>query len=484
LSRSPDLAAAIDIPRWLRDDRVNRYAERRARDGAIGRQLQATTPAGRVLGWWARIGADGSGDRIARLVGLGVLLLAATGLVIGAATAAIAFAYEGEHPVNLFALLGVLVVIPAILLLLTICLLPGRVPGLGALQDLASGLNPGYWFGGWLDRRFGTELFARIGSGGAAGSLARWQLAAFSQWLAIGFFAGALGAGVLLVAFTDLAFGWSTTLEVDSDRIHRLFVTLATPWAGWLPSAVPDAELVQTSRFFRLEHAAVPADRAAALGSWWPFVLMTVTVYGLAPRLALLAIATWRRRSATRQLLLSDPEVMALLDRLAGPAVEIRGEHDAPIADSTTHGATPPPRAADADALAIVWNRAVTAADAARWLAGRNARPPRAVIDIDARDDVATMGSRLAKEAQGARRVWIFVKGWEPPLLEFFDVLQAARTELGTIPFAVVPIAVNGATVGPGERELWAQGCARPGLEGVYVVEAEVADTRHDGARK
>jgi hypothetical protein len=54
LSRSPDLAAAIDIPRWLRDDRVNRYAERRARDGAIGRQLQATTPAGRVLGWWSR----------------------------------------------------------------------------------------------------------------------------------------------------------------------------------------------------------------------------------------------------------------------------------------------------------------------------------------------------------------------------------------------------------------------------------------------
>ena len=37
---------------------------------------------------------------------------------------------------------------------------------------------------------------------------------------------------------------------------------------------------------------------AAALGAWWPFVLMTVLVWGLLPRILLLLFGAWRRRLA------------------------------------------------------------------------------------------------------------------------------------------------------------------------------------------
>ena len=133
--------------------------------------------------------------------------------LFGVGVGSVAFAYDGSHPVNLLALLGVLVGMPLCLLLLTLVfLLPVRIPGLASVREAVSVLNPGRWAGAWLDRFSGLTLYGGFSDGQSG--FARWQLVVFSQWLACGFFVGVLSVGWMLVAVTDLAFGWSTTLRV------------------------------------------------------------------------------------------------------------------------------------------------------------------------------------------------------------------------------------------------------------------------------
>ena len=84
----------------------------------------------------------------------------------------------------------------------------------------------------------------------------RWLLARWSHLCATAFFAAVLSTALALVVFTDLAFGWSTTLEVSASRIHDLARALALPWRAALPEAVPSLELVEVSRYFRAAGAA------------------------------------------------------------------------------------------------------------------------------------------------------------------------------------------------------------------------------------
>jgi hypothetical protein len=485
------LAEAVDIRRWLRDDRRTPYAERLERDRVIGRELAAKDDLGRVLAWWERVRSEGAavveargaapslGARVEAARRLGSAALAILGLLLGAGVAAVAFTYDGRAPVNLFTLLGVLVGLPLVLLVFTLLLLPGRLPGLGALQGVAAGMNVGRWFGAWLDRLLGAELFAPQFLGAGSGSaFSRWQFVVFSQWLALGFFAGALAVALLRVTFTDLAFGWGTTLRLDPALVHAWTTAVSVPWAPWVPQAVPDAALVEASRIYRLEQTGMTLDRVERLGGWWPFVLMTMLVYGALPRLLLMLIGAWRLRRATRSLLRNDPEVTALLDRLDAPLVLLERQAEEEPRAAGRKGLDAPREAASPQGLVLItWNRAVTADQARDWLAASLGVEAAAVLDLDILQREREQRDRLAAAKQAVkpavRRVILVTKGWEPPLLEFMDFLALVREELGAdCSLTVVPLGVSGDAVHAAERDVWARALAQIADSRLYVMEA------------
>ncbi len=477
------LVHAVNVRRWLREDRRTPYAERLQRDRRIGRELSARDDLGRVLGWWQRIHAEEQdqslGHRVEAGRRLACVALAVLGFLLGVAVAGIALGYEGRYPVNLFALLGVLVGLPLLMLLITLLLLPGRIPGLAAVQSVAAGMNPGRWVGAWLDRFLGAELFAPGLLRGGASAFSRWQLAVFSQWLALGFFAGALTVSLLLVTFTDLAFGWSTTLQLNAALVHNWVAVLSAPWAGWLPQAAPDLALVEASRYVRLDQSPMPQGRAEQLGNWWPFVLMTVVVYGVLPRLLLLLFATWRLRRATRRLLLDDPEVTALLDRLDAPLVELGGNDEETPGDHDRPSLSGPREALAAEGLLLViWNRAATPETARAWLRRALGVDAAAVVEAAILQDDAQQRGALAavsRDVKGpVRRLVVVTKGWEPPLLEFMDYLGLLREEFGTEPsITIVPLDVHGAAVREAERDVWAKALGRVRDPRLYVMDAQ-----------
>jgi len=478
------LAATLDIRRWLEADRNTPFADRLARDRGIGRDLEDTDPVRRLLAWWAVIqsrpapGPAGQGMRVERLRRLASIVLLFIGILLGVLTATVAFTYEGRHPVSLFRLFGLLVVLPGVLLLATLVVLPLR--GSGAGGGSLAALNIGRWAGVVIDRLAQVELFVP-GAGAPLGlaTFARWQLLVFAQWLAVGFFIGALGLALLRVVFSDLAFGWSTTLVVDAADAHRAFAALAVPWAAWLAAAVPDLELTEVSRYFRGAGLNGDDSRAARLGDWWPYVLMVVTVYGLLPRLILLLVGQWRLQKATRALLLDDPEVTALLDRLMAPMLEHAGQELvadlAPVNDGLR---APAAMAAASGVPVIIWNRACGSAVAAEWLQRHlgvrsAARLELSVLDTETRQraalaELAGAGGRRAR----VQRVVVVTRGWEPPLLEFLDFLGLVREQVGLdASITVVPIDVSGTRVEAADRAVWATTLGRLRDPRLYVQE-------------
>ncbi|GAA5132666.1 DUF2868 domain-containing protein [Alloalcanivorax gelatiniphagus] len=243
----------------------------------------------------------------------------------------------------------------------------------------------------------------------------------------------------------DLAFGWSTTLQTSAPAYHRLVETLAWPWRGWLPGAVPGLELVAQSRYFRLESGA-PAD-PALLGGWWPFLVMTWLTYVVMPRLALLLLAQAHLRRRARRLLRDHPGVAALRERFATPWVDSGDEAPAATPLTTPAAAPAPPPPADTGTL-IRWAGAGDG-DLVRHLVGE-------VPILDAGGAATLEQDRdTLNRADGGRPVVILVRAWEPPTGDLADFLDDARAHWGpATPILLQPLATDDQALAPWQRFL------------------------------
>ena len=341
---------AVDIPLWLENDRATALAMRSHRDRDIARQLPAGSKLARVRGWWRVVCANATateqnlsntGAKFARARSLVSLALVILGAVTGAALTAALFAYDGTHPINVVTLMAVYVVAQTLLVSLNVLLLPGHLPGFDAFRRFMGSLSPGAVAGALVrrvDARQAEALFGwHPGRSTAIARFSRWQLLTWSQLTGVTFNVAALLTAAGLIAFTDLAFGWSTTVSIEPQRLHRLLVAAALPWREWWPEAVPAASLIEATRYYRLT-GAPPAIGAEALTGWWPFVLAAMTTYGLLPRVALALVTSARLRRATQSLLLEDARVTALLDRLDTPEITLQATIEQPEVFKTLNG--------------------------------------------------------------------------------------------------------------------------------------------------
>jgi hypothetical protein len=469
---------AIDVPLWLEVDRLTPYAERARRDREIARHISGGDRVARVRAWWktaAQDAAEGAGARLDRLRTIVTVAMAAIGSITGVVVALAAFAYDGSQPVNVVRLLALLVGVQLVLLALTLLLLPGRLPGLRHIQDLLTTLNPGAWAVGVYAKLAraspdAARLFELHAARPAARRFVKWQVLYWSQTAAVMFNLAALATAILLVTFSDLAFGWSTTLDVDAGAVSRIVQAIAWPWAPFAPLAVPSPELVEQSQFFRLERAGIAAGSSRALGAWWPYTVFALVTYGLLPRLLLLALAAVRLRAATGALLLEDSRVTALLDRMASPAIETAAEQHEEAPRLEIGLATRADRPMTGSARALIWENSLPP-DAARSYARRHLGLD--VLDIAQAGAGHLTADRAALEqlaTDQARTLVVFTPAWEPPLLELRDFLTDLRQRIGPAASIVVaPVPDGPRAVTEVERATWQRAIARLADPNLYL---------------
>lgn len=466
MTRHSPLSLLVDLGIQLEADAERDPVELHRRDRTFGREFEAEGLVGdvRIAVWLERVRPAASrdpGERTARALGLLTLALVVIGALSGAGTASALFTYDGSHPVNAVRVLAVFVVLQGLLVLSTgLLMLPEawrrRVPGLAIVQDALSLLSPGRWQGllrrvlpqaqrDGLDRALGL---ARA-HGRLYGEVQRWTLLTASQGFGVAFHVGALASCLFLVTFTDLAFGWSTTLDVDVTGLHALTGWLALPWSGWLPDASPSLELVESTQYFRgLGHAGDPAVSAP----WWRFLAAAMVTYGLIPRSVLLGFARWGRSTAVATAVRHTPGVVALLERFESELVETTAESAEPgTAQASVGGHAALPLPLDSECTLIAWSGLpLDAAAAARAAARVGLRAESILRGGEASLETDREVVRRAAAGEGA--VAVLVKAWEPPVLEFVDFLGDLRGALGAgRPIVVLPVGVAGGEAAPPE---------------------------------
>jgi hypothetical protein len=205
----------------------------------------------------------------------------------------------------------------------------------------------------------------------------------------------------------------------------------------------------------------MPPGRAAQLGDWWPFVLMVIVTWGLLPRLLMLVFAQWRLRGASRVLLRGHSEVTALCDRLVTPSLTLGGDVEMTTAqDPTADVAT-----VSIDlygAVVVIWNEACRS-DAVDTRHG--------VIAMASGDSDAKRRQAIDEISPGAAKLIVFTKGWEPPVLEFNDLLEFFRERLGAqVSIVVAPLGLAGQTPTETDLAIWSHAITRFGDPHIYVA--------------
>lgn len=474
----PTAADVLVLAAALERDEAMAPAEIAARDHRIAREAGARPGTDLALSrlWLDSVCAQDATLRRLRERASGLLagagwLTALVGVVVGWGTALGVFYYDGAGRVNALAVLAAFVLLPAVFLVLFCwsALPPGMLawlPGAGALASLLSRLSPGRLTG--LVVRFlpqaTREAWQRLTGRAEAtrkvhGVLQKWVFLRWSQLFALAFQAAALTASLGLVVFSDLAFGWSTTLTTgdaleDARRLHAITDVVSAPWHELFAQATPSAELIRDSRYFRVAAAQLTREQAARLGGWWSFVVMAMLVYGLLPRLLTLTFASLRVRSAARSAWLATPGLGPVLRRLHRARVEtMAGEPESGSpslvrpTDESVASALPQTAGAVVNwSAAPIDDRRAAACfgNAAVHHAG-GARSP---------EDDRLLGPRLAEAQDLEAGIVIIVKAWEPPLMELVDFIKGLRSACGDrLSIVVVPIGIA-ADVGNGKPAL------------------------------
>jgi hypothetical protein len=390
------------------------------------------------------------------------------GLLTGWGLASAVLFYDGRQPINIVNAVVVLV-LPQILLLLTwlLAVIPGPLSPFRMLGSTFGFLHPGRLAGhlaGMISRgkNHGLAMLWHPDNGAVLSPAARWLFSFWSQLFAFSFNIGILTSAFFLVSFSDLAFVWSTTLSISDDAFHQLLTMLSTPWAALLPDAVPGAELVAQSRYYRLDDGSLPDSAAVpqlaiALGQWWPFLIAAVTCYGLLPRLLTLGISWFRFRHHLREAVCNLPGAPELLARMNSPLVStLAGEPEQAFGIAAEPAVGHTGSANYAVRCPVVdWSGAAAGDDLAAPLAAMGIEVTE-WLRAGGRQTTGQDETLVALLCRGRpEAVGILVKAWEPPMLEMLDFLRGLRQQCDRNRPLILLLRGGPEGVTAGDRETW-----------------------------
>lgn len=300
------------------------------------------------------------------------------------------------------------------------------------------------------------------------GRVERSQLLRWSHSSGLAFAVGALASTLAFVVFTDLAFGWSTTLDATAGRVHQAARVIALPWAAIWPDASPSLELVESTRYFRVSsedhiHVVDPI----IYGGWWPFLVMSILAYAIVPRLLGLWAINWVQNRENGRAIGLTAGVDRLMNRLATPLVEGQAlEEEGEVGRLSTNGV------AEVDAKTWFREQGTGSAHvvAIRWAetldddalpAALGAEGIR-ILDAGGRRSLDEDAEAIEVAVRERASLVFCVRGYEPPVLDVLDFLAAWRKRAGQIPSLCVALVGGTETdVGTWRRKLISLGDSR-----------------------
>jgi len=212
--------------------------------------------------------------------------------------------YNGDAPINLLYFLTLVSFVPIITMVFTLL----AILSANKSKNILISISPTYWIEK-IVRHFSTkeiEIYYNP-------LISNWLLLKRSLLLGIIFSFAILIVLLVSVLTKDIAFSWSTTLQITPQEFHTLLLAIALPWQELVPQAVPSLELIQKSQYFRLGNMlnSQLLDNTMLLGEWWKFLAMSTIVYALLLRIALFGFISWGyKRALYHSILLLGKDIL------------------------------------------------------------------------------------------------------------------------------------------------------------------------------
>jgi hypothetical protein len=372
-------------------------------------------------------------DTFARhLYGL-TFVLVSIAFVVGIFSGTALLHYNGNAPVNVVYFIAVVVFFP----LFTMCLSLFSMLKAHQSQSVFIHISPSYWvekMASFLPNHFEYDKNnLEINP-----LLANWIVIKRAQFIALFFSLGLVLSLLFVIMSKDIAFAWSTTLDMTPEGFHAFVSMIAVPWESFFPETVPSLVLIEQSHYFRLGDGLSQEmiNNASHLGQWWQFLLMATLFYALFLRVLLYAFSFVGLHKALKKSFLDLEGVAKLLSDMneaiiSTHSMDIKQNKERVVEGSLEKVASV---AYDYDAIqawAMSGNQLILLND---------------MFSIHAKDLYEVGGMNSLEEdslivSKSYGKVLLYVKAWEPPTMDFIDYLEELLEKVESI--IIVPIGTK-----------------------------------------
>lgn len=313
------LKSYLDLYTLLKTDKSSRE-ERRA--FALSQMTEKQRPIDQLLSWvknhQSKLKKPKLSETLTSYLYTMTLTLVIIAIILGLLSGIALLSYNGHEPVNVVYFMAMVIVLPLITMTLTFF----SMFKAQSTQSVLVHISPSYWmekiFQLFSDKKYNSLETLNINP-----LLSNWIVIKRAQYIALFFSLGLLISLLAVVATKDIAFAWSTTLQVTPESFYTFLYTLAFPWREWMPAAVPSFELIEQSQYFRLgdKLSAEMVANASQLGEWWKFLTFATLFYAIVLRVLMYIIASLGLRYALKTSFFTLENVSTLLRDMNEPVI-------------------------------------------------------------------------------------------------------------------------------------------------------------------
>ncbi len=352
--------------------------------------------------------------------------------------------YSGHEPVNVIYFMAMVVFLPLFSISLTLF----SMFKANTSQSLLVHVSPAFWMEKML-RFLPKNAQSTLQELKINPLLSNWLIIKRSQLLALIFSLGLLVSLLGMVVTKDIAFAWSTTLQVTPTEFHGLLYTLSFAWRDFFPWAVPSIELIEQSQYFRLGEKldTQMIHNASKLGEWWKFLAFATLFYAIVLRFGMWLLSVWGLRYALLKSFLNLEGSSRLLREMNEPIITTSAsKEESHTLPQNSHYIR------EVEALDSSYDRTLGWAISEEELSVLNDSMKvitPMVFDVGGANSLEE-DSEIISKCQG--EVLFYVKSWEPPTMDFIDFLEGLTKAVDKV--ILSPVGTAKDTYLPKDKEL------------------------------
>ena len=359
---------------------------------------------------------------------------------IGLATGYGLISYSGKNPINVLHFLSIGVLIPSVTLVLTFW---AMIKNRKTHNDFLIHISPSFWLDKILEKFSVFKIKFKLKP-----LIWNWLIINRAQYLTISFLFGIAVALIFNVVSRDLAFGWSTTLDIGAKSFYDFLQVVSTPWSGFFHSGVPSMDLVQKSQYYRLggELSKEYVSHAKLFGGWWQFLVFAILFWGILPRVFMLFFTNYFLSKTIDGSYLDILDSKLLLKNMNEPLVTTFSSEDGGEFNSAEYYKNTKNDILVKNSSVIGWGFDESELDV--------------VLDsqdLDPSHIYLAGGNKTLKEDENIihsiqDNPTLIVKSWEPPTVDFIDFIDELRVKVNSI--NILPIGTSKNLYKPNKKDV------------------------------